>query len=176
MKLIVIDMQKALLVDELYAKNKLIKNIKNLIDVARENYVEVIYVKHDGGMESGMTRGDVGFGIIDELKPMNGEKVFVKELNSAFSSYSFKRYLRSKNERDLIIVGLQTEFCIDATIKSAVVEGYDVYIPDCCHSTFDNEYLKAKKICKYYNEWIWQGNFAEVRTLDEIIKFIKHIY
>lgn len=47
MELIVIDIQKGITDERLYDYDDFIKNVKNVIDSARENGVEIIYVQHD---------------------------------------------------------------------------------------------------------------------------------
>lgn len=173
MRLIVIDMQKALVVDELFNKERVLKSIVRLINAARKKKAEVIYVQHDAGSGTGFSQGDEGFEIVDEIKPLDSEKVFVKTINSAFGNRDFSKYLEETGDNNLIIVGLQTEYCIDATIKSAFEKGYKVYVPLGTNSTFDNNYLKAKKAIKYYNEWIWDGAFAEVISVGDAIKLFK---
>lgn len=42
--------------------------------------------------------------------------------------------------------GLQTNFCIDATVKSAFERGYNVIVPKGTNSTFDNDYMNAETI------------------------------
>ena len=49
MILLVVDMQKGLVDDELYAFDTFIDRTVRLIDAARKNNVEVIYVQHDAG-------------------------------------------------------------------------------------------------------------------------------
>lgn len=172
MKLIVIDMQKALVCEDLYESNKLLNNVVKLVKTARKNNIEVIYIQHDAGEGSGFSRGDESFEITDQLKPENNEKVFVKTINSAFGNSGFSDYLKQSQDKDLMIVGLQTEYCIDATIKSAFEKGYHVIVPKGANSTFDNEYLDAKKAIKYYNEWIWPGSFAECVSFAKALKLL----
>ena len=174
MILLVVDMQKELVCDDLYAFDKFIKNVTKLIDAARKNKVEVIYYKHDGGSGSGLTVGDLGFEIAECVKPRDDEKVYVKTINSCFGNPEFVKYLNDSGEKELMIVGLQTEYCIDATIKSAFERGFKVYVPKSTNSTFDNNYLSAKKAVKYYNEWIWPDLFSESVTINEAIKVIKN--
>lgn len=173
MKLIVIDMQKALLDDELYGLEPLMANISKLIDTARENGVEVIYVQHDAGEGSGFTKGDEAFEIADEIAPKEGEKVFVKTVCSSFTTKEFAAYLEEAKDEKLMMVGLQTNFCMDATIKSAFERGYDVYIPEGTNSTFDNPYMTGKTTYEYYMNEIWPGSFAETVTMDEAVELLK---
>ena len=129
MKLIVIDMQKALLDEELYNYHAFLANVVKTIQTARENHIEVIYVRHDAGPDTGCSPGDAAFEIADEVAPDAGEKVFTKTINSCFGSREFTAYLEKAKGDTLMIVGLQTNFCIDTTVKSAFERGYHVVIP-----------------------------------------------
>ena len=172
MKLVVVDMQKGLVIDELYSYDKLIKNVTKLIETARKNKVEVIYIQHDDGEGSGFTEGDTDFEIADEVQPKKNEKIFVKTKRSCFSNIAFEEYLEDNNESDLMIVGLQTEFCIDATVKSAYEKGYSVYLPHEGNSTFDNDFISGEKTYKFYNEWIWPG-IADCISMTKAIKLLE---
>ncbi len=79
-------------------------------------------------------------------------------------------YLRNKNEKDIIVVGLQTDKCIDATIKCGFEHGFHMIVPAYANATIDNEYLSAEESYKYYNEYMWNGRYAECITMDEVIE------
>ena len=173
MKLIVIDMQKALMDDELYNLHGLLENVGKLIAAARANQVEVIYVQHDAGPGTGFSVGDEGFEIADEVAPNAGEKVFVKTINSCFGNKEFAAYLEEAKDDTLMIVGLQTNFCIDATVKSAFERGYDVIVPEDAHSTFDNPYMTGETTCAYYFNEVWPGLFADCVSMDEAVALLE---
>ena len=173
MKLIVIDMQKALLDDELYNLNGLLDNVSKLIEAARANRVEVIYVQHDAGEGSGFSVGDEAFEIADEVAPQAGEKVFVKRASSSFTNREFAAYLEKEEGDTLLIVGLQTNFCIDATVKSAFERGYDVFIPEGTNSTFDNDYMTGETTYNYYMNEVWPDLFADCVSMDEALEMIR---
>ena len=78
MILLVVDMQKCLVDEELYAYDTFIDRTARLIGAARKNRVEVIFVQHDAGPGSGLTAGDSGFEIADQVAPEKGEKVFAR--------------------------------------------------------------------------------------------------
>ena len=169
MKLIVIDMQKALMDDELYNLAGLLENTGKLIAAARENGTEVIYVQHDAGPGTGFSVGDEGFEITDEVAPRAGEKVYVKRINSCFGNKEFTRYLEEAGDGTLMIIGLQTNFCIDATVKSAFERGYRVIVPRGTNSTFDNPYMSGETTCAYYFNEVWPELFAECVSLEEAL-------
>ncbi len=173
MKLIVIDMQKALLVEELYNVENLIANVKKLIETARENGIEVLFVQHDAGEGTGFSVGDEGFEIAEAVAPKPGEKVFVKTINSCFGNKDFTAYLETEKDDELMIVGLQTNYCIDATVKSAFERGYYVAVPEDAHSTFDNPYMNGETTCAYYFHEVWPGLFADCVSMDEALKMLK---
>ena len=89
---------------------------------------------------------------------MPNERVFDKNVNSAFKGTGLLDYLHEKNEDTIIIVGLQTDYCIDATVKCGFEHGLKMIVPANTNSTLDNAYMTAEKSYRYYNEfmWIWK--------------------
>lgn len=170
--LLVIDVQKGITDERLYNFSTFVSNVKKVINAARENDVEVIYIQHDDGPDSGFTFGDEDFEVYDEVQPKESEKVYYKTINSCFGNADLRDYLESKGENTLIIVGLQTNFCIDASIKSAFERGYKVIVPLGANSTFDNEYMNGETTYKYYNEMMWPDRFAQCISVDETIKLM----
>ena len=113
----------------------------------------MIYVRHDDGPGSGFSKGDDAFEIYDVVAPKEDEKIFDKNVNSAFhESTGLEAYLRSKNIKKIITVGLQTDYCIDATIKSGFEKGFEMIVPKECNSTQSNPYMDAETTYKFYNE------------------------
>ena len=172
MILLVIDMQKALVAEDLYAYDACLDSTVRLVDAARKNGVEVVFVQHDAGPGTGLSVGDEGFEIIDLLRPQPGEKVFVKTINSCFGSKEFKAYMKRQEDKRLMIIGLQTNYCIDATVKSAFERGYDVIIPEGTNSTFDNDYMTGETTVRYYNEDVWE-ELVDAVTLEEAMDMLR---
>ena len=174
MTLLVVDTQKGITDNRLFAFEKIVSNIKELIATARANGDEVIFVQHDDGPGSGFSVGDVDYEIYDEFTPLEGEKIFTKTVNSSLHpSTGLLPYLNDRQVKELMIVGLQTNFCIDATIKSAFEHGFRVYVPEYTNSTFDNDYMKAETCYRYYNEFMWPVRFARCITMDEAKELLK---
>ena len=118
--------EKSGLVDEdLYAFDTFIDRTVRLVDAARKNSVEVIFVQHDAGPGSGMSVGDEDFEIVDQIAPKEEEKVFVKTINSCFGNQEFKEYMEHQDDKRLMIIGLQTNYCIDCTVSETAVRYYN---------------------------------------------------
>ena len=170
--LLVIDIQKGITDERLYDFNGFIRNTVKIIETARQNNVEVIYVQHDDGPGTGFSVGDDEFEIAAQVSPLEDEKKYIKDMNSCFGNKELVSYLEEKNEDTLMIVGLQTNFCIDATIKSAFERGYKVIVPRGTNSTFDNDYMDKETTYKYYNEMMWPERFADCISVDEAISLL----
>ena len=142
-----------------------------IIKAARDNQIEVIYFQHDDGPGTGFSIGDEDFEIAEQVIPREGEKIFIKNINSCFENKDFTDYV--KDDNTLMIVGLQTNFCIDATVKSAFERGYKVIVPQGANSTFDNDYMTGEETYKYYNDMMWPKRFATCVSVDEAIKLME---
>ena len=94
MVLLVVDTQKLLVNSKLYNFENFITNIRELINTSRKNNIEVLYVIHDDGVESDLTKGKDGFEVYEEFKPMEQEKVFVKNVNSFHVLFSSPRQIQ----------------------------------------------------------------------------------
>ena len=73
--------------------------------------------------------------ICHEVAPANGEALLIKAEASAFRSGPAARDLKSGGIEWLIVAGVWTEACIDATVKDAVASGFRVLlVKDACGS------------------------------------------
>ena len=170
MILLVIDTQKGITDNRMFAFEKFRENVKTLLSAARENGVEVVYVRHDDGPGTGFSMGDDEFEIFEEFAPRERECIFDKTVNSALhSSTGLADYLSQKGERQIMVAGLQTDFCIDATIKSGFEQGYEIFVPEYANSTFDNDYMKKDVCYHYYNDFIWPQRYARQVTMEEAV-------
>lgn len=173
MVLLVVDVQKLITNENLYNFNAFISNVKLLIDKARESNVEVIYIRHDDGIGQALTKGTDGFEIYEDIAPARNERIFDKYVNSAFNGTGLLEYLRSKGEKEIIVVGLQTEYCIDATVKCGFEHGFKVLVPEYANTTFDNEFMSGEQSYRYYNEFMWKNRYAECISVKETIERYK---
>lgn len=172
MVLLVVDTQNAITNSRLYQFDLFESHVKELINKARHNDIEVIFVRHDDGVGSELTKGNDGFEVYDGFKPNDDEIVFDKNVNSSFKETGLLEYLKQKEENTIIIVGLQTDYCIDATIKAGFEHGFKMIVPENTNSTFDNQYMTAEQTYRYYNKFIWNGRYAECISFDKALKLI----
>ena len=160
MKLLVIDVQNAVYTPVLYAYDEFTENLTRLIQTARKTGTEVIFVRHDDGAGAPLSPGDPGFEIAAPFTPLPGERIFDKNVSSPFRSSGLTEYLRQSGEDTLMVTGLQTEYCVDATVKCGFEHGFRIIVPAYANTTTDNEYLTGAQSYHYYNALIWNRRYA----------------
>ncbi|MBU3132607.1 cysteine hydrolase [Clostridium gasigenes] len=168
--LLVVDVQNALVLGEPYNREAVISNIKKLVEISRENEVEVIYIQHSDEIAGELEPNCDGWQIYKEVGPISGEKIITKNYNSAFKDTTLKEYLDNKGINKLIITGMQTEYCIDTTVKVAFEYGFKLVIPENTNTTFNNGNMLAKDLYEYYNFNIFKNRFAIIESVDNTIE------
>jgi nicotinamidase-related amidase len=174
MVLLVVDTQKLIVTEELYQYMEFINNIKVLLSAARNHSVEVIYVRHDDGIGEQLTKGTEEFEIYEGFAPKDSERIFDKKVNSAFRDTGLLAYLKDKNEADIMIVGLQTDYCIDATIKCGFEHGFHMIVPAHTNSTVDNEFMTGEQTYNYYNNKMWNKRYARCIPFEDALQLLQN--
>ncbi len=165
MILLIVDTQNEIVCDKLYQFEIFKKDLIKLISLAREHSTEVVFIRHDD--RDDRTTFDPGLEIYAGFAPTPNERIFEKSINSPFRDSGLLEYLIEKNERKIMVAGLMTEYCIDATIKCGFEHGLEIFVPASCNSTFDNSYMSAEQTHSYYNNFIWNNRYAKTISIEE---------
>lgn len=140
--LLTIDVQKGMDVyrDEYHRNNPdLEHNIARLQDAWRRSGRPLIHVQHLSTVpESPLRPGQPGVDIKDEVRPLPGEPVVQKSVNSAFIGTNLEADLRRRGVTTLVMVGLQTNMCVSTTARMAGNLGFTTYVVSDATATFDN--------------------------------------
>jgi nicotinamidase-related amidase len=97
-----------------------------------------------------MMRGAPGCRIHPDIEPKAGDHVLEKKASDAFYETGLKELLHGLNVRTIVLAGMQTEFCVDATVRSALSHEFDVVLLSDCHTTGDST-LPAEQIIAHHN-------------------------
>ena len=171
MVLLIIDTQSAIVTPALHHSDRFVDSVQQLISAARHSGTEVVFVRHDDGYPP-LTPGHPGFEIDARFHPAEGERIFDKRVNSAFCSTGLLEYLHEKAENTVIVAGLQTDYCIDATVKAGFEHGLRVIVPAHANSTFDNDFMSAETSYHYHNDFMWKGRYAQCLPLEEVLALL----
>ena len=168
MALLVIDVQLGNFESNpVHMANDLLIKTKNLIRKARASHVPVIYVQNNGGKGDPDEYRSNGWKIHPSVAPIKGEILVQKKTPDAFYETNLNEELKSRQITHLVIVGLQTEYCIDTTCRRAFSLGYNVTLVKDAHSTWDTRILSAAKIIEHHNS-VLSGFFATLKEEKEI--------
>jgi len=122
------------------------QNIAKLLDGWRKSGRPVIHVKHDSKLpHSPLRPRSPGNKIKDAVRPVKGEPVVSKRVNSAFIGTSLERDLRRRRIHTLIMTGLVTDHCVSTTARMAGNLGFDTIVVSDATATFDRVGHDGKK-------------------------------
>lgn len=171
--LVIIDVQKAMkdCFGGAWKIDEVLNNLVELLTVARAYKTPVIYVQHSES-KGEFLRKTSTWEICDQIKPMAHEPCFEKIYCDAFKDTDLAEYLKEKGITDLMLTGLQTEYCIDTTIRNVFSRGYSLKGVKGGHSTFDHDALKAETVIEYH-ESIWDKRFLDLMTVEEAKEWLK---
>jgi nicotinamidase-related amidase len=147
--IVVIDMQRGLVLGA-YRQNELVETVNELTRRGRDAGVPVVFVQHNHATFEPMMRGARGWEIFDELVKTPEDLVVEKEACDAFYQTSLEGKLRERGVDQLVITGLQTEFCVDSTCRVALSLGFDVTLIADGHSTGDS-HMPAADVVAHHN-------------------------
>ncbi|MGZ7456939.1 cysteine hydrolase family protein [Pseudomonas sp. Ma2-10] len=150
--LLIIDVQRALCTGEYecFEIKRVIENINGLSAKAREADIPVILIQHE---EEGdlLSYGSEGWQLADGLETSRLDLCVRKTTPDSFYQTNLLQLLKHQDVDRLIMCGLQTDYCVNATVRQALTLGYDVVLASDAHSTVDNGNLAAEDIITEHN-------------------------
>lgn len=172
MKLLIVDAQTLITTPALYAFDRFVDTTAQLIAQARRQGVEVVYIRHDDGADQPLHPGKPGYDVYEAFAPLPGERIFDKTVNSPFRDSGLLEYLRKKGGHQLMVAGLQTDYCIDATVKCGFEHGSSMIVPAYGNTTTANPYMTAEQSYRYHNEWMWPRRYASCVSLSQALDLL----
>ena len=121
-------------------------NIARLLEVWRDFGRPVIHIQHCSKDQGSPFRADSPGNAFKEVaKPVQGELVIQKSVNSAFIGTDLESHLRSQRITGLVIVGLTTDHCVSTTARMAGNLGFTTFVVSDATATFDRSGPNGKK-------------------------------
>jgi len=152
-------------------------SIAGLLAAWRASRRPVFHVQHLSILpDSPLRPENPGCAFKDEVKPLAGEPVFQKHVNSAFIGTDLERVLHERNLDTLVIVGLTTPHCVSTSARMAGNLGFQVYVVSDATAAFaltgpdgrvySAEEIHAVSLATIHNE------FAQVLDCATVLRFI----
>jgi nicotinamidase-related amidase len=82
--------------------------------------------------------------------------VVQKTLNDAFAGTDLQAALETLAPRRVLVAGWATDFCVDATVRSAVSRNHHVVVVSDGHTLSDRPHLDAPDVIRHHNR-VWSN-------------------
>lgn len=153
--LIIIDIQNDYFEDgtmTLIDSERTAENAKLLLDKFRDKGSPIIHIQHIATKPTAtfFLPDTKGAEIHNLVKPLPIEKIIIKHFPNSFRETELLDYLKSKKIENLVICGMMTHMCVDATTRGAKDFGFNcTLIGDACTTKdleINGETVKAKEV------------------------------
>jgi nicotinamidase-related amidase len=138
-------------------------NAALLLDNFRNEKLPVIHVRHNSR---------TGAEINKMVKPLASEKVISKDEINCFIGTDLTIYLKTIKTDTLVICGMQTHMCVEASTRAASDMGFKcILIHDACATKdlkFNDKIIKAEDV--HYSTLSTLKNYAIVQSTSEYLK------
>ncbi|WP_456275162.1 cysteine hydrolase family protein [Bacillus sp. AK128] len=112
----------------------------------------------------------------EKIKPEPNEKVFTKNVNSAFIGTQLESYLRENKVSTVVITGLSTQHCVSTTTRMSGNLGFDTYLVSDAIAAFEindqNGNLHTPDEIQRVELATLHKEFATIMTTKQILKKI----
>jgi len=151
--LLVIDVQQALCSGKWAAHDidNVVDRINAVAAKARAAGDVVIFIQHEEP-GSPLAAGEPGWQLYERLEAKAGDPRVRKTACDSFFRTDLESLLKARGVDTIVACGLQSEFCVDSTVRAALARGYPVTLVADGHSTVDNAVLKAAQVTAHHNE------------------------
>ncbi|MCX7175472.1 MAG: cysteine hydrolase family protein [Proteobacteria bacterium] len=151
--LLIIDVQQVLCSGEYEAFEfkRVINRINLVARKVREAGATVVVIQHES-VGGPMDYGSEGWTLAPGLEALPTDTYVRKTATDSFHNTNLQAVLQARGVKNLVICGLQSEFCVDTTTRRALALGYPVTLISDGHSTMDNAVLSAAQISAHHNE------------------------
>jgi nicotinamidase-related amidase len=135
-----------------------------LLAIAREANVTIVHVQNDGRSGELDEPFTPGWELV--FPPADGELVVRKREEDAFSGTSLAAELRARDVEYVVVAGTLSNYCVQATARGALHNGFEVVLASGAHATYDEQesadVLAAEVEAVLAREGVWIVPVAEI--------------
>jgi len=177
--LIVVDIQNDYFPNgkmELVNPDKAADNAASVIDWFRQNNKDnIFHVQHFAADPSiGFFLPETeGAKIHETVQPLENENLIIKNFPNSFLNTDLESKLKEKGVTKVVVVGMMTHMCIDATVRAAVDLGYETtLIEDACATldlSYEGKTVPAEQV-HYAFVSALESMYCEVTSTEDFLK------
>jgi len=148
---------------------------RRLLEYFRMAKRPVVHIRH-ASIRPGASffvPGTPGIEIHESVRPEAGEQVFEKNYPNSFRNTPLLEHLHQNQMKRLVICGMMTHMCVDATVRAAFDLGFECLVAqDACATkslAFGEESIPARQVHLAFLAAL-KGTYAQILSVDEIIQ------
>jgi nicotinamidase-related amidase len=137
---------------ELEGADAAASNAARALEQFRSKRLPIVHVRHLS-TRPGATffiPGTAGAEIHQRVRPNAGERVIEKHFPNSFRATDLDQVLKASGAKELVVAGMMTHMCVDASVRQAADLGYKVtLLGDACATraqSFGGESVPAKQV------------------------------
>lgn len=161
--LLIVDIQKFYFPGDgpgLYHAEEASLAAKEVLKIFRDRKQLVVHVRH---------KSTKGFDIHPNVAPLQDEKVITKEEVNSFYKTDLLEYLKKNNITRLVIIGMQTQMCLEGAVRAAHDYGFEcIVVHDACATrdvNFGGSTVKAEDVQTAVLATLSSGRYADIIDL-----------
>lgn len=166
--LLIIDVQQGMFAEEnpVYNGTQLLANIQQLIAYARSQHIPIYYIQHTEPTGREFEKGSPAWMIHPPIAPTEADIVIEKTTPDSFHQTDLHQQLQKRNIEHLLLIGIQSDVCVDTTCRRAFSLGYKSTLVTDAHSTWGSSELTAQQIIDHHNQVLrWFANTKETKDI-----------
>ena len=108
---------------------------KRLLDFFRQSNLPVVHVQHIAARANAtfLLPHTEGVAFHESVVPLPGETVITKHFPNSFRNTDLEAFLEAQGTKEVVICGMMSHMCIDATVRAAFDKGYTCLVAhDAC--------------------------------------------
>ncbi|MCM3572455.1 isochorismatase family protein [Mesobacillus subterraneus] len=150
-------------------------NIARLLTEWRNRKGHVIYTKHLSLDPASPLhhRNPLGTEFKEVVKPLDGEVVFTKNVNSGFIGTELESYLKKNQIKTVVITGLSTQHCVSTTTRMSANLGFNSFLVSDAIAAFEitdhKGVLHTADSIQEHELAMLQKEFATIVTTNDLI-------
>jgi len=163
--LLIIDVQRGLFQKTLpiFDEERLLANISMLADKAHAAKVPVFWVQHCS--EKTLVEGTDAWKLHKAFIPSKADSFIRKHHGNAFQDTPLKAQLDALHVGTVVVAGLVSHGCVQATCKGAHDLGYDVVLVKDAHSNYN---VKARDVINEWNASLSKDGVVRLQSAVEV--------
>mgnify|MGYP002634143947 CR=1 FL=1 len=149
---------------------------KKLLESFREKKLPVFHIQHINATRPNATfflPNTKGIDIHENVKPLENETIIQKNFPNSFLQTNLENELEILNIKDIVICGMMSHMCVDATTRAAFDLGFNCTVSHNACTTkdleFKGEVINHQNVHNAFMSALG-AVYATMKTVQEIIK------